>query len=139
MLAELLGPDGEPLAYLLDRTAVPVRVPTHCTHPTAAGHLSLPRPLLTTPVSTGRNTHQRDKDRERIRRTGAACGICGEPIDYTLPYLHPREFVVDHIIPLSKRPDLDVLSNKQAAHRDCNRAKGARDHAPIVRRSGSLT
>ena len=84
-----------------------------------------------------RDTRQRDKDRARIRKTGTACGICGEPIDYTLPYLDPGEFVVDHIVPLSKG-GADTLANKQAAHRSCNRAKGARDHAPIVRRSGSL-
>ena len=82
-------------------------------------------------------TAQRDRDRARIRRTGAACGICGNPIDYTLPYLDPLEFVVDHIVPLNKGGP-DVLSNKQAAHRLCNREKSDKDYAPIVRRSHSL-
>ncbi len=86
---------------------------------------------------TARDTTQRDRDRRRIRATGAACGICGEPIDYTLEYLDPREFVVDHIVPLS-RGGADTLDNKQAAHRECNRSKGAKHHAPIVRRSGTL-
>lgn len=85
-----------------------------------------------------RSTRQRDRDRAAIRRTGAACHICGEPIDYSLPYLHPREFVVDHVVPLA-RGGRDDLSNKKAAHRECNRSKHARDFAPIVRRSGSLT
>jgi 5-methylcytosine-specific restriction endonuclease McrA len=31
-------------------------------------------------------------------------------------------FVADHIVPLNKG-GADVLANKQAAHRDCNRAK----------------
>lgn len=80
---------------------------------------------------------QRERDRQAISRGRPGCHICGEPIDYTLPYLHPRSFVVDHIVPRA-RGGPDNLANKAAAHRDCNRAKSDRDHAPIVRRSGSL-
>ena len=84
-----------------------------------------------------RNTTQRERDRFRIRATKAACHICGKPIDYTLPYLDPMEFVVDHVKPLAKG-GLDHMSNKKAAHRTCNSKKRARDYAPIIRRSGSL-
>ncbi|MFF9565742.1 HNH endonuclease [Leifsonia sp. NPDC014704] len=84
-----------------------------------------------------RNTAQRDRDRDRIRRTAAACGICGEPIDYALKWPEKRCFVVDHVVPLH-RGGLDVIGNKQAAHNECNSAKRARIVAPIVRRSGSL-
>jgi 5-methylcytosine-specific restriction endonuclease McrA len=86
-----------------------------------------------------RNTNQRDKDRARIRATGAACHICGEPIDYTLDWLNPRSFVVDHVVPLA-RGGQDALANKKAAHRrrECNSKKRARLVAPIVRRSGAL-
>lgn len=87
-------------------------------------------------MSTGRNTAQRDRDRLSIRRghpnCGSEhhdcaakfpeCGICGEPIDYELPYLDPWEYVVDHVIPLI-RGGPDELPNKQAAHRCCNRDK----------------
>lgn len=65
---------------------------------------------------TKRNTTQRDRDRNAIRRTKPPCGICEGEIDYTLPYLDPGEYVVDHIIPLSKGGE-DALPNKQAAHR----------------------
>jgi 5-methylcytosine-specific restriction endonuclease McrA len=75
-----------------------------------------------------RNTTRRDRHRRIIARTKADCGICNEPIDYTLPYLHPREFVADHIIPRNKG-GADTLENKQAAHRDCNRAKS--DSMPL--------
>ena len=84
-----------------------------------------------------RNTAQRDRDRDRIRRTGAACGICGDAIDYTLRWPDKRCFVVDHIVPLH-RGGADVRANKQAAHNECNSRKRARIVAPIVRRSGSL-
>lgn len=86
---------------------------------------------------THRNWAQQAKDRATIRATRAACGICGEPIDYTLPHTEPRSFVADHIVPLS-RGGADTVANKQAAHRDCNSRKRARHIAPIVRRSGAL-
>ena len=86
-----------------------------------------------------RSTTIRDHHRNQIRRTRAACGICGAPIDYQLPYLDPMSFVVDHIIPVTLG-GTDTIDNKQASHRACNRAKGARvDGGPIIRRSGSLT
>lgn len=80
---------------------------------------------------------QRDRDRARIARAKPACWICGDPIDYTLPWLDPRSYVVDHKVALN-RGGTDTLENKAAAHRDCNRAKSDKDHAPIVRRSGTL-
>jgi 5-methylcytosine-specific restriction endonuclease McrA len=70
-----------------------------------------------------RNTTQRDRHRAIVKRGEPDCGICNEPIDYALPYLDPLSYVVDHIKPLA-RGGLDVIENKQAAHRKCNRAKG---------------
>lgn len=72
-----------------------------------------------------RKTSTRDLHRRIIRRRGDACALCHNPIDYTLPHLHPMEFVVDHIIPWSKGGP-DTLENKQAAHRTCNRQKSDR-------------
>ena len=69
-----------------------------------------------------RNTTIRDRDRRAIARTKPPCGICGDAIDYGLPYLDPMSYVVDHIIPIN-RGGVDDLTNKQAAHRSCNRAK----------------
>jgi 5-methylcytosine-specific restriction endonuclease McrA len=87
----------------------------------------------------GRNTTTRDRHRQIIARGKPPCALCGEPIDYTLPYMDPGEFVVDHITPL-KRGGTDTIDNKQAAHRRCNRSKSDRaDGGPILRRSGSLT
>lgn len=86
-----------------------------------------------------RNTATRDKHRAIVARGHPPCGICGQPIDYTLRWPDPRCYVVDHVVPLAAG-GLDVLSNKQAAHRDCNRAKADRlDGGPVLRRSGALT
>lgn len=91
-----------------------------------------------------RNTAQQDRMREHVRKVGGNCRLCGEPIDYSIPYFkpgtrepNPEAFVADHIIPLHKGGRHDV-SNAQAAHVRCNSKKRARIDAPIVRRSGSL-
>ena len=86
---------------------------------------------------TRRNTTQRDRLRARVARSKPACHICGEGIDYTLPHLDPRSFVIDHVVPLIKG-GTDTIDNVKAAHRDCNSTKRARLVAPIVRRSGAL-
>lgn len=78
---------------------------------------------------SNRNTTTRDQHRIAIKRTKPPCGICEQPIDYALKWPDPWCFVVDHIIPFGKNPtperiaELDVLSNKQAAHHRCNRDK----------------
>lgn len=76
-------------------------------------------------MSQPRSTTIRDQHRRMIRRIKPPCGICEQPIDYTLAYPDPRCFVVDHIIPLAKGGE-DELTNKQAAHRDCNSHKAAK-------------
>ena len=82
---------------------------------------------------SARNTTIRDRHRAIIAKSEPPCALCGEPIDYTLPHLDPTAFVVDHIVPL-KHGGLDVLANKQAAHRACNRAKSDRlDGGPVLR------
>lgn len=68
------------------------------------------------------------KKRERILRGSDVCHICGKP----------GADSVDHVIPLARGGTNDP-SNLRPAHMfPCNRSKGDKDHAPIVRRSGSL-
>jgi 5-methylcytosine-specific restriction endonuclease McrA len=86
---------------------------------------------------SSRSTTVRDRDRAHYRRIRAACGICGQPIDYNLPHTDPMSFARDHIVPLA-RGGTDTRDNTQASHRDCNSKKRARLIAPTVRRSGSL-
>jgi hypothetical protein len=78
---------------------------------------------------TARNTTTRDRDRKAIARTKAPCGICGGEIDYTLKSPAPDSFEVDHILAIANG-GTDELSNKQAAHRRCNRAKWHNIAAP---------
>lgn len=69
-----------------------------------------------------RNTTRRDKHRRTLAIGEPPCGICGQPIDYTLPHTDPDSYVVDHINPWAVSRD-DSLDNKQPAHRRCNRTK----------------
>lgn len=98
-----------------------------------------------------RSTTTRDRARDRARRRAENCHICGQPIDYNLPWDDPRALVIDHVHPLARGGE-DALSNMRAAHRhttgstqpswprrrDCNSKKRARIVAPIIRRSGAL-
>ena len=63
---------------------------------------------------------------DRDRRARAVCHICGQPIDYFVrPSSTPDSYEPDHIIPVSKRPDLELdLNNIKASHRRCNRTRG---------------
>lgn len=80
------------------------------------------------------------RTRQRINRKILAasdiCHLCG----------HPGADAVDHVIPLS-RGGTEDLSNKKPAHHDvycetcghrCNRDKGAKLIAPVMKRSSSL-
>ena len=60
-----------------------------------------------------------------VERDGEVCGICGESLDLSLTYPHPKSVTLDHITPLV-RGGLHSLLNCQLAHFRCNSAKGAR-------------
>lgn len=113
----------------------PTRGPV--TTPAPAASTECASAMVRRSEQTGRSDQLRKKHRDTIARNKPNCGICGEPIDYSLRYPNPRSFVVDHIRAIAKG-GADTLSNKQAAHHGCNSKKRARDYAPIVRRSGAL-
>lgn len=88
---------------------------------------------------SNRNTATRDQHRAAIKRTKPPCGICEQPIDYTLKWPDLMCYVVDHVIPFGPNPtperiaELDVITNKQAAHNKCNRDKWDRLEADAPR------
>lgn len=84
-----------------------------------------------------RHTTTRDRIRAALRREARPCHICGGPIDYSLPSSDPQSFQADHIVPLA-RGGANTLANSAPSHRVCNRSKGSKDFAPIIKRSGSL-
>lgn len=78
-----------------------------------------------------RNTATRDKHRAIIKRDKPPCHLCGTEIDYSLPHDDLMSFQIDHVTPLTiTGPEGDTLDNLAAAHRACNRAKGANRPMP---------
>lgn len=63
------------------------------------------------------------KARKMVLMSQDICGICGRPVDKTLPYTDDMSAVVDHIIPLSKNGHPSDKQNLQIAHKICNRIK----------------
>lgn len=63
---------------------------------------------------------------DRDRKARAVCHICGQPIDYTAkPSSEPFSWEPDHVLPVSKYPELELdLNNIKASHMQCNRARG---------------
>ncbi len=77
------------------------------------------------------NGSRRSNLRKRIKSLGLPCHLCGLPIDYSLPYLHPDAFVLDEIVPVSSgATDAEKArlatdpGNVGPAHRHCNQERG---------------
>lgn len=89
-------------------------------------------------MATPRSTTPRRHHRALCVKHQLPCAICGRPIDYTLPYMHPFEFVSDHIVPVTLGGSDTELANRQPAHRKCNaeKAEGLMDLR--IKRSGAL-
>lgn len=73
---------------------------------------------------TAPRTHTRRDRRlaDQVRRRQDPCGICGRPIDYSLPPGLPGSFEADHIVPVARGGE-STLDQLQASHRACNRRK----------------
>lgn len=56
---------------------------------------------------------------------GDPCIRCEEPINYSLQYPHPRSWSLEHLIPVSERPELLLDRNNAASsHLTCNSVAG---------------
>lgn len=64
-----------------------------------------------------------------IRERSHVCHWCGKALDPQAPRGASNAIEVDHVVPVSLRPDLAAeLSNLVLVCHPCNRSKGARQH-----------
>lgn len=75
------------------------------------------------PDKDGTHRAQFDRNKRKIFKTQTICGICGQPVDFSLKYPHPMSATVDHIVPIAKGGHPSDISNLQLAHFQCNRLK----------------
>ena len=64
-----------------------------------------------------------ERNKKKIYATQKVCGICGQPVDFSLRYPNPMSKTVDHIIPINRGGHPSDLANLQLAHLSCNRQK----------------
>lgn len=69
-----------------------------------------------------------ERNKKKIYATQTVCGICGQPVDFTLKYPHPLSACIDHIIPIVRGGHPSDIDNLQLAHFCCNRQKSDKLH-----------
>lgn len=84
------------------------------------------KPKKARPDRDGPHRVQFERNRKKILLTQEVCGICGRPVDKSLPFPHPLSPTVDHIIPIEKGGHPSAIENLQLAHFACNRQKSDR-------------
>lgn len=78
------------------------------------------------------------RNREAIVRRGGSCGICGRPVDTSLPATDPMGPSADHIIPVVDGGS-NAMSNLRLTHLLCNMRRNKYASASgIIKRSASL-
>ncbi|MBW3091330.1 HNH endonuclease [Bifidobacterium miconisargentati] len=72
---------------------------------------------------------QRNQFFEQCKAENAVCWLCGMPIDYSMqPNTGDDSFNLDHLYPISKRPDLqEDPANFRPSHASCNNLRGDRE------------
>lgn len=75
------------------------------------------------PDKSGTHRAQFDKNARKIYATQKVCGICGQPVDFSLKWPDPMAKTIDHIIPVAKGGHPSDINNLQLAHFTCNRQK----------------
>lgn len=68
------------------------------------------------------------RERAKLERDPglAVCWLCGEDIDMTLPYQHPKAFSLDHVVPLTRGGG--IRGETRPAHISCNSERGGREN-----------
>ena len=75
------------------------------------------------PDKDGPHRAQYEKNKKRIYASQNTCGICGQPVDFSLKWPHPLSPTIDHIVPVIKGGHPSDIANLQLAHFACNRQK----------------
>ena len=86
-----------------------------------------------------------ERNKKKIYATQTVCGICGQPVDFTIKYPHPLSACIDHIIPIVRGGHPSDIDNLQLAHFCSNgamaynlpggvRPLGAAPHGPLANR-----
>ena len=68
----------------------------------------------------------REDLRRKVFQSSEVCGICGRPVDKSLPWNDPLAPELDEIIPIARGGSAYDIDNLQMVHRICNQRKGAR-------------
>lgn len=75
------------------------------------------------PARLGPFRQEYERNKKKVLMTQDVCGICGKPVNKSLPGTDPMGPTIDHIIPIAKGGHPADISNLQLAHRACNRQK----------------
>lgn len=75
------------------------------------------------PDQNGTHRGPFEKNKKKIYATQTHCGICGQPVDFSLKYPHQLSPCIDHIVPIAKGGHPSDFQNLQLAHWICNRKK----------------
>ena len=78
------------------------------------------------PDQNGAHRRAFEANKKRIYATQSVCGICGQPVDFSVRYPHPLSPCIDHIVPIAKGGHPSDIDNLQLAHWICNREKSDR-------------
>jgi hypothetical protein len=78
-----------------------------------------------------RNGHRRRQLRAQVLAEETHCGICGQPVDVSLPAGLPESPEVDEIQPVSLGGDPLDRNGCRLTHRRCNQRRGNGRRKPL--------
>lgn len=90
------------------------------------------------PDQSGTHRAQFDRNKKKIYATQTICGICGQPVDFSLKWPDPMSKTIDHIIPVAKGGHPSAIENLQLAHFKCNRQKSDKLFGESTKQDGAI-
>ncbi len=95
-------------------------------------------PKMFRPDQSGTHRAQFDRNKKKIYATQTICGICGQPVDFSLKWPDPMSKTIDHIIPVAKGGHPSAIENLQLAHFKCNRQKSDKLFGESTKQDGAI-